>query len=254
MTIVTLTTDFGGHYAGIMKGVLKRIAPQAEVIDLTHDVEAWDVRSAAFVLLSSYKYFPDGTVHVVVVDPGVGTSRRAIAIRTRRYFFVGPDNGVLYPASEEDGVEEAFEISNPEFMLKEVSSTFQGRDVFAPAAAMIASGRPISDSGKRIDRWEGLEFWRIVGSRSADCEVVYEDRFGNLTLSLRGCDVELNGDVELVAGGRRFVAAKVRTFSDLKGGLGLLVGSAGFYEIVANRGSARSLTGARVGSRVSLEW
>ncbi|MGF3498217.1 MAG: SAM hydroxide adenosyltransferase, partial [Candidatus Methanosuratincola sp.] len=83
---------------------------------------------------------------------------------------------------------------------------------------------------------------------------VYEDRFGNLTLSLRGCDVELNGDVELVAGGRRFVAAKVRTFSDLKGGLGLLVGSAGFYEIVANRGSARSLTGARVGSRVSLEW
>ncbi|MEN3050848.1 MAG: SAM-dependent chlorinase/fluorinase [Candidatus Methanosuratincola petrocarbonis] len=254
MTIVTLTTDFGGHYAGIMKGVIKGIAPQAEVVDLTHEVEAWDVRSAAFVLLSSYKFFPEGTVHVVVVDPGVGTGRRALALRTRRYFFVGPDNGVLSPASEEDGVEEAFEISNPKFMLKEVSSTFQGRDIFAPAAAMIASGSPISDIGRRVERWERLEFWRKLGERRADCEVIYADRFGNLTVSLRGSDVELEGNVELEVGGRRFAAAKVRTFSDLRGGLGVLVGSAGFYEIVVDRGSARSLTGAKVGSPVSLKW
>ncbi len=254
MTVVTLTTDFGGHYAGIMKGVLKRIAPKVEVIDLTHDIEAWDLRSAAFVLLSSYKYFPVGTIHVAVVDPGVGTDRRALAIRTHRYLFIGPDNGVLSPASDEDGVQEAFEISNPDFMLQEVSSTFQGRDVFAPAAAMIASGRRISDSGKRIWHWEKLEFWRSVGERRADCEVIYSDRFGNLTLSIRGSDLEVDGNVEFVVAGRRFAAKKVRTFSDLNGGLGLLVGSAGFYEIVANRGSARSVTGAKVGSAVSLKW
>lgn len=254
MTVVTLTTDFGGHYAGIMKGVLKRIAPQVEVIDLTHDIEAWDVRSAAFVLMSSYKYFPEGTVHVAVVDPGVGTGRRALALKTRRYFFVGPDNGVLSPASEEDGVEAAFEISNREFMLQEVSSTFQGRDVFAPAAAMIASGRPIGDSGRRVEDWERLVFWRSIGERRADCEVIYADRFGNLTLSLRGSDVELNKGLELVVGGRSFTATKVDTFSELRSGLGLLLGSAGFYEIVANRGSARSVTGGTVGSRVSLKW
>ncbi|MEN3035338.1 MAG: SAM-dependent chlorinase/fluorinase [Candidatus Methanosuratincola sp.] len=254
MTIVTLTTDFGGHYAGIMKGVIKRIAPQADVVDLTHEVEAWDVKSAAFVLLSSYKYFPEGTIHVVVVDPGVGTGRKALALKTRRYFFVGPDNGVLSPASEEDGVEEVFEISNPRFMLKEVSSTFQGRDVFAPAAAMIASGSPISDSGRAVERWERLEFWKRIGERRADCEVIYADRFGNLTISLRGVDVEVEGNVELVVEGKTFSATKVRTFSDLKGGLGVLIGSAGFYEIAVEGGSAQSLTGAKVGSLVSLKW
>ncbi|RWX73135.1 MAG: SAM hydrolase/SAM-dependent halogenase family protein [Candidatus Methanosuratincola verstraetei] len=254
MTIVTLTTDFGGHYAGIMKGVIKRIAPQADVVDLTHEVEAWDVKSAAFVLLSSYKYFPEGTIHVVVVDPGVGTGRKALALKTRRYIFVGPDNGVLSPASEEDGVEEAFEISSPRFMLKEVSSTFQGRDIFAPAAAMIASGSPISDSGRGVERWERLEFWKRLGERSADCEVIYADRFGNLTISLRGSDVELEGNVDLVVEGKTFAATKARTFSDLKDGLGVLVGSSGFYEIAVDRGSARSLTGAKVGSLVRLKW
>ncbi|MEJ5293357.1 MAG: SAM-dependent chlorinase/fluorinase [Candidatus Methanosuratincola sp.] len=254
MTIVTLTTDFGGHYAGIMKGVMKRIAPQVEVIDLAHEIEAWDVRSAAFVLLSSYKYFPEGTVHVAVVDPGVGSRRRALAVKTRRYFFIGPDNGVLSPASEEDGVEAAYEISNREFMLEEVSSTFHGRDVFSPAAALIASGRDIADSGRRVEDWERLAFWRRVGHRSAECEVVYADRFGNLTLSLRCGDVGLSGDVGLVVDGRSFPARTVKTFSDLGGGLGILVGSAGFYEVVVNRGSARMVTGAAVGSRVGVKW
>ncbi|MBC7121234.1 MAG: SAM-dependent chlorinase/fluorinase [Candidatus Methanosuratus sp.] len=254
MAVVTLTTDFGGHYAGIMKGVLKRMAPQVDVIDLSHDIEAWDVRSAAFVMLSSYSYFPEGTVHVAVVDPGVGSGRRALAIKTRRYSFVGPDNGVLSPAAEEDGVEEVFEITNREFMLQQVSSTFQGRDVFAPTAAAIASGRRISDAGNRVEEWERLVFGRSVGKGHAECEVVYRDRFGNLTLSLRGDDVNLSGEAELQVGGRPFRATAIRTFSDLEEGLGLLVGSAGFYEVVVNRGSAQAVTGAAVGSRVSIRW
>ncbi|MEM4204437.1 MAG: SAM-dependent chlorinase/fluorinase, partial [Candidatus Methanomethylicaceae archaeon] len=112
MMIVTLTTDFGGHYVGIMKGVIKRIAPSVEVIDLGTDVQPFDVKGGAFVLYSSYKYFPAGTVHVAVVDPGVGSDRMAIAVRSRNYYFVGPDNGVLMPAAKDDGVVEVREISN----------------------------------------------------------------------------------------------------------------------------------------------
>lgn len=254
MGLLTLTTDFGGHYVGIMKGVIRGIAPGTEVIDLSHEISAFDTRSAAFVLLSSYKYFPEGTVHVAVVDPGVGSGRRALAIRSQRYVFIGPDNGVLAPAAEDDGVIGAYEITNREFMLPEVSGTFHGRDIFAPAAARIALGRRPEEAGQEVGDWARLAFWRAVSGGHADCEVVFADRFGNLTLSIRGSELDLKGEVQVEFWGRSYSASRAGTFSELKGGLGLVVGSAGFYELVVDRGSARALVGASPGDRIRLAW
>lgn len=145
MVLVTLTTDFGGHYLGIMKGVIKSRSPAAEVVELSSEVEPFDVKGAAFVLYSSYRYFPRGTIHVVVVDPGVGSARKAIAVRTKNYTFIGPDNGVLIPASNDDGIVEVREITNKTLLLREISSTFHGRDVFAPVAAFLAGGGKLEE-------------------------------------------------------------------------------------------------------------
>jgi len=141
--VITLLTDFGtrDYFVASMKGVILSINPDAVVIDITHDVPSFNVLKAAFILWATYRYYPRGTVHVVVVDPGVGTSRRALAIRSRNYYFIGPDNGVLTMAAEDDGVVEVREISNRSVMLGEVSSTFHGRDIFAPAAAHIGLTR-----------------------------------------------------------------------------------------------------------------
>ena len=149
--IIALLTDFGqGEYVGEVKGVIKAIAPASEIIDLSHGVQPYNPRHGAFLLLSSYSFFPKGTVFVCVVDPGVGTSRKPIAIKTKNHFFVGPDNGLLWPAAEHDGVMEARELSNKKYRLARVSNTFHGRDVFSPAGAHLANGINFQLFGKRI--------------------------------------------------------------------------------------------------------
>ncbi len=248
MVVVTLTADFRGHYIGIMKGVIKSLAPSAEVIELSTEVAPFMVKEGAFVLYSSYRYFPRGTIHVAVVDPGVGSGRRALAVRTRNHAFVGPDNGVLSLAALDDGVLEVREITRfPS------SRTFDGRDVFAPAAAHIAGGGGLDGLGREIgtNDFVRLELIAERAGRSVFCEVISADRFGNLTLSLRGEEGGL-GDCELVAGGRSFGLRRAGSYSEGGGGLMLIVGSAGFYEIAAREGSAAAITGATVGSRVEL--
>src|ERR1044071_10245 len=153
MAIITLTTDFGetDTYAGVMKGVILGIAPDASIVDLTHGITSQDIVGAALALESALDYFPDGTIHVAVVDPGVGSDRKAIAIQTENFFLVGPDNGLFSLALDRHPHLQAIHLTNSQFHLKSVSATFHGRDIFAPVAAQIARGAPLLDLGAPIE-------------------------------------------------------------------------------------------------------
>ncbi len=150
--LITLTSDFGlkDPYIAEMKGAILSINPKATIIDITHDIEKFNIRMAAFILASASPYFPEGTIHLAVVDPEVGTKRRAILIQTTKGFFVGPDNGVLILAAQSQGIEHLYELANPKFMLPKISSTFHGRDIFAPAAAYLEKGVKPADFGLEI--------------------------------------------------------------------------------------------------------
>ena len=273
-SIVTLTTDFGlsDGYVGVMKGVLLAISPQVQIVDITHAIEPGNVREAAFVLGTSYKYFAEDTVHVVVVDPGVGTERNALCLKGVGQYFVGPDNGafsyIIADASAESGARssengkgpnhqslpdglEAVRLTNERFWLREVSNTFHGRDIFAPVAARLPEtsltelGEPVKSvlayhrPMARID-----EQGRMAG------EVLHVDRFGNLITSIRGEQIKgkpVKGMIE----GHSF-SGLVRSYSD-GDNLFALIGSSGYVEVVVRDESAAARTGARVGSEVVLE-
>ncbi|HEY8486923.1 MAG TPA: SAM-dependent chlorinase/fluorinase [Limnochordales bacterium] len=177
-TVVALLTDFGdSEYVGQMKGVLARLCPRAQVVDLCHTISPQAVREGAWVLWTSYRHFPPGTIFLAVVDPGVGTDRPAVAVQTRRYRWVGPDNGLLYPAVEEDGLVRAVRLPVP----PGASPTFHGRDLFAPAAARWACGEPLEALGTELGQpLVPLSFPARAGSG----EVVRVDRFGNLVTTL----------------------------------------------------------------------
>lgn len=176
---VVLLTDFGrGPYPGIVKGVISRYCPDALVIDLTHDVTPHDVREGAWILYTSHRYFPEDSVFLAVVDPGVGTERAAVAVKTTHHFFVGPDNGILFPAATDDGVKEVVRLPVP----PDASRTFHARDVFAPAAAKLASGVPFDSLGARADLTVELKFALDLDGRKG--EVVTIDSFGNIITNL----------------------------------------------------------------------
>jgi S-adenosylmethionine hydrolase len=254
MVIVTLTTDFGGHYAGIMKGVIKTISPAAEIIELSTEVDPFDVKGGAFALLSSYKYFPKGTIHLAVVDPGVGSSRRAIVIRTKNYAFVGPDNGLLAAAAADDGVVRVYEIASMQLLAKEVSRTFHGRDIFAPVAAQLANGIRPEDIGPSIEGFKGIEFPRSVGRNCASGEILNADSFGNITLSLAKDDAVLKGKMTVRIGQKSFCAESAGTYEEGGSGISIIAGSSGFYELAVKGGSAQAMTGAKVGDRFTIDW
>ncbi len=253
MGIITLTTDCGGHYLGIMKAVIRGIDAHAEIYDITSEVGSFDVKGGAFALLSSYSFFPKGAVHLAVVDPGVGTCRKAIAVKTKNYTFVGPDNGLLALAARNDGVEVIRELSNPRLHRCPVDPTFHGRDIFAPVAAYLAAGGGWEGVGGEVDGFVDLELVKRVGNDGKImCEVIFVDRFGNLTLSIAKEDVELEGHVDVVFGEKKHRGRVVGTYDDGKEGLSILVGSAGYYEVARRRGSAASELHAQAGDRLTL--
>ncbi len=187
MPIVTLLTDFGleDEYVGVMKGVILSIAPQVRLVDLTHSVPPQDVRRAALILMNAAPYFPPDTVHLAVVDPGVGTERRPIAVRTGRGTFVGPDNGLFSFVLAEMETWTAVELREPAYRLPLVSTTFHGRDIFAPAAAHLASGVPVEALGPVVNNLATLPLPRLeIGESSLEGEILYADRFGNLVTSI----------------------------------------------------------------------
>ena len=239
MGIITLTTDFGAgdHYVGVMKGVIACINPSAVVIDITHGIEAYNIAEAAFKLHASYSYFPEGAIHVAVIDPGVGSARRAIAAEAGGYRFVGPDNGVFSMIFDKLGVDRMARITNPEFMLPTVSATFHGRDIFAPAAAHLSKGIALEELGDVLTSYESLDIPQphddgdvITGS------AIYADRFGNLVTNILGAVVA--DTIGIRAGDVTINSLSLNYANGKEGELIALVGSSGFLEISVNKGSA----------------
>jgi len=254
MTIITLTTDFGtaDSYVGVMKGVILGIAPDVHLVDLSHEIAAQDVRGAGFVLSRAVPFFPDGTVHLAVIDPGVGSRRRPLLITTSQASYVGPDNGLFTFALEEASAE-IFELDRPEFWLPSVSSTFQGRDIFAPVAAHVARGVPRHDLGRPIK--DPIHLPHVMPQRHGDGHVtgniIHLDRFGNLITDIPGGWM---GDSRWCAeiAGQRISQFGITYEDAAPGALLALVSSAGTVEIAVRGGNAAARLGVGSGERVTL--
>jgi S-adenosylmethionine hydrolase len=188
MQIVALLTDFGlrDNFAGVIKGVILNINPQAQIVDISHNVANHNIREGAFLLLASFVYFPKGTIFVAVIDPGVGSLRNPIAIKTKNYFFVGPDNGVLYLAAARDGIKERVVLENKKFFLKNISSTFHGRDIFAPVAAYLSKNTSFLSLGKPARSIKEIVLPSPkIEKVSLEGEIIYVDNFGNLITNMQ---------------------------------------------------------------------
>ncbi len=256
--IITLLTDFGlaDNFVGVMKGVIASLAPQARVVDVTHGIGPQQVKQGRWVLGQSWRWFPKGTVHVAVVDPGVGSERRAIAVQAQGHFFVGPDNGLLSDAVGSSGAK-VREITNRTWMLKEISATFHGRDVFAPAAARLASGARFALAGKLVNNaaWLGAGGPTRTGKRFWVGEVVHIDRFGNLITNLTsGAIPDLESRPAIFRAGFGDVAGLSPHYgAGRPGEVIALIGSHGGVELAVNGGSAARVLGLAMGAPVEVE-
>lgn len=261
MAIVALLTDFGTRdiYVGVMKGVIYGICPDAHIVDLTHEIIPQSVTEGALALWGSARYFPSGTVFCAVVDPGVGTGRRPIAIAGYDHFFVGPDNGILSWAALEEGIVDIVHLCNPAYFLPLVSRTFHGRDIFAPVAAHIAKGVPLSKFGPPLDVRDIVQLPPLraqIGDELIVARIVHIDRFGNAITDLREEDfsawVENLGWREWKAtiGGVTFEAIH-QTYGEVPPQTPLLLfNSYGLLEIAVNRGNAAQQLRLGVGDPV----
>jgi S-adenosylmethionine hydrolase len=251
--IVTLLTDFGTQdcFVGVMKGVVLSICPQARLVDLSHEVPPQSVMTAAFLLKSSIEYFPKGTVHLTVVDPGVGSTRKAIAIKSKGHFFVGPDNGLFSAALKKWGIDQVVELTDKKYQLPNPSSTFHGRDIFAPAAGHLAKGVPFAKLGKRINHWVWREIPKPFRAAAGwTGEVLWVDRFGNLITNLEQKHLP---DPFRLKIGKTVILSLVSHYAEVKkGAVMALIGSSGNLEISVNGGNAAQKLGVSVGAPVIL--
>jgi S-adenosylmethionine hydrolase len=255
MPIITLTTDFGlaDAYVGTMRGVILSIAPHATLVNLSHQVPGQDVRAGAFVLYQAVPFFPPETVHVVVVDPGVGSRRRALAVRTSQGTFVAPDNGVLSYVLATADVYGAVSLTNTTYQLPHVSTTFHGRDIFAPAAAHLATGVPFEELGPRAINLVRLPLPQPETTSGGDliAHVMHVDRFGNLILDATTDNVDEECILELE--GRR-IEGLSQTFADVTHGelLAYVGSSRDHVEVAIREGDAARELGVGVGDEVLI--
>jgi S-adenosylmethionine hydrolase len=255
--LITLTTDFGttDHFAGTMKGVILGIQPAAQIVDITHEVQAYEISDGAFTIAQAYPYFPKRTIHIVVVDPGVGSTRRPLLAEMAGQFFIAPDNGVLSIvfAHEKPKVRH---VTNDRYFLHPVSRTFHGRDVFAPVAAHLAAGIPPARFGKLIDDYLQLTFHlpTQTGKSAWTGSVLKVDRFGNLITNLHLDDFpNLPVRPFRLLAGRQPITRLALTFTECSAGeLFVIVGSSGYLEVATNQGSAAKILGCGAGSQVEL--
>lgn len=256
---IALLSDFGtrDHYAGVMKGVVLGIAPEVTLVDVSHDLPAHDIPFAALELAATYKYFPAGTIFVVVVDPGVGTQRRGIAAEAGDWRFVAPDNGVLTAVFQETPAKKVVELTERRYARPTVSRTFEGRDRFAPAAAWLAKGIQLAALGRVITDYHLLDLPKPqLEANVLRGVVVRIDRFGNVVTNLdrRSCEKITGGSsaVQLTINGRS-IDHLVSTFSDIAAGeIGALFGGTDHLECAAHAASAAERLDAVVGDAVEL--
>jgi S-adenosylmethionine hydrolase len=255
--IITLTTDFGYEdpFAGIMKGVILKINPRVEIVDITHGIHPHDIRGAAYTIGTNYRFFPDDTIHVVVVDPGVGSGRRPIMILTEHHYFIGPDNGVfthIYNASHD--ILEVIHITSEHYFLSSHSPTFHGRDVFAPIASYLSRGVGMLKFGEPITDYQKIDL--PVPSVSPDGvlqgEVIHIDRFGNAITNITKADIGMTGGGLKVAFRESEVPLK-KFYSDAAdGSLCCLLNSSDHIELFIDRESAASKYNISLGDPVRV--
>ncbi|HWF10678.1 MAG TPA: SAM-dependent chlorinase/fluorinase [Bryobacteraceae bacterium] len=256
-TAITLLTDFGtaDHYAAAMKGVILGIAPDARITDITHEIRPYAITEAAYTLAQAWTCFPEGTVHLVVVDPGVGSARRPIVAETAGHYFVAPDNGVLTLVLENARVHE---VTSSRLFRQPVSRTFHGRDIFAPVAAHLANGVAVDEMGPRVENYARLDIASPVQTASGwRGRILKVDRFGNLITNFqsdqwlpriaRGFEMTL-GQARV----SRVVSKVVSNYADAGEGLFVIPGSAGFLEVSARQTSAARIAGIESGDVVEL--
>lgn len=264
-SIITLTTDFGTKdgYVGAVKGVIKRINPEAEVVDITHQIEPFDVLGAAFALRNFYSYFPQGSIHLVVVDPGVGSQRQPLLIRSEDFLFVGPDNGVFSFVYQNERITEIIILSNKKYFLAKLSSTFHARDIFAPVAAYLSLGVDAKEFGNTAKECLKLKIPEPKSlKKDVFGEIIHIDGFGNLVTNI-GAELLQNksegsafgGKVVRIVVGKRQVKRIARSYFDIpEKEVGALVGSSGFLEIAVNQVSAQKVLKGRIGTPVRITF
>ncbi|HWR17760.1 MAG TPA: SAM-dependent chlorinase/fluorinase [Terriglobales bacterium] len=260
--IVTFTTDFGltDHYVGTMKGVILNINPSAHIVDISNAVQSYDVLDGALAISQAYKYFPTDTIHLVIVDPGVGTSRRPLLVRTEKHFFLAPDNGVLSFVFEQEAERlQVRHIAADHYFLQPVSQTFHGRDIFAAVAGYLSKGVDSSAFGEEI-----TDYVRFAAPKPKSMApntmkgvVLKVDKFGNLITNIRPADFPELFQPEpppfrIIIGKAEITKMKTAYAQGTPGETFAILGSMGFLEVATNRGHAARLVGADKGSDVGL--
>lgn len=261
--IITLTTDFGfsDPFVGIMKGVMLRINPSLQVVDITHQIEPYNILEAALILGLYYSYYPPGTIHVVVVDPGVGSQRRPILAWTKDYYFIAPDNGVLSRVYQDSGFQGVRELTERQYFLEELSSSFHGRDVFSPVAAWLTTGLEQPTLGEKVEDYVRLDIpqpkW--VAENEIRGEIVYVDRFGNLTSNIsepmirqKIASARERERVQIWMGPMEIDGIK-RFYAEGKPGeLSATINSWGHLEVYMNLGNADQAMGGTKGQPIKI--
>jgi S-adenosylmethionine hydrolase len=258
--VIAMLTDFGAgdFFVGSLKGVITGILPAARIIDITHDIPSFNIKAAAFVLRAAYRFFPAGTVFLSVVDPGVGSDRKVILIKTQDYFYIAPDNGILDPTLQLDPAVDMCEVTVPDYYLPDVSHTFEARDRMAPVAAWLASGVPLKKFGPVLPAYKKLAWEDPEKSeQSIQGEVLYADKFGNLitNIPVSWLDEFSLGDrseLNLTAGGKTVQYQNSYAEAD-RGERLYLPGSLGLIEIAVREGSAAVSMSLGPGDQICIE-
>lgn len=262
MSLITLTTDFGlkDPFVGMMKGVIYNINESANIVDITHSIENQDVVEGAFVISQSYRYFPKGTIHIVVVDPGVGSTRMPVLVNASDHFFLGPDNGVLSFIIKEDPASSVLELTTEQYFLKGISSTFHGRDIFAPVAAWLSKGVEFHHFGHRILDYKSLAMPGIeTGHSYIKGEVIYIDRFGNIITNITPdviSELMRNGlpasEIQIKIGDAEITGINKYYAEREKGEPGTIINSFGLFEIFSYLDDAAKKLNIRKGAAVEI--
>ncbi|MHA2365576.1 MAG: SAM hydrolase/SAM-dependent halogenase family protein [Candidatus Hodarchaeales archaeon] len=259
MVQIALFTDFGikDTYVGVMKGIIQKIAPNTSIIDLTHQIPSHNILNAAFNLMNSYIFFPENTVFCCIVDPGVGTLRKAIAITTNnKYTFIAPDNGLLTGIIIKEKIKLAVELNNPQYHLEKVTSTFHGRDIFAPVAAYITTGVPLKTTGSELNPSKLIQLDNLLPKRKTDsieAIVIHIDNFGNIITNIPEKWLTKSQYQHKIYVGSIVIEGIKQTFADVDIGKSLAyIGSYGYLELGVRNGNAHQLWNIDIGETITV--